>query len=192
MPGARITGPDIGQVMGRIGMSIRGGTLETLTLASLEAKKIEQREIQKASGGDMRMSGVGRARGRQGNAKVGVRYDIRGGEVPWSKIKATGPLHLLERDTGGRVIRSAYLRGAGRKYSGQKAPIQGPGLMGRNFRGDRRAVLNIPGIGYRRSARHPGTKGKHPFAIGQKKAIKPVQRIMRQRTFRVIKKAAKP
>ena len=96
---ANIQGPNIGALLGNVGGAIKRGSIKTLETASLKAKQIEEAEIRRATGGDLRMSGVGRSRGKPGNAKVGVRYDSdKSGEIPTTKIKATGPLHLLERD----------------------------------------------------------------------------------------------
>ena len=56
-------------------------------------------------------------------------------------VKVIGPYQLIERDTKPHTIP--------RRRRNQK-------------------VLNIPGIGYRRSVHHPGTRGKGPF----EKAVK--------------------
>jgi hypothetical protein len=73
--------------------------------------------------------------GRAG-AKVGAKVDtLKAGTV---LVKVTGPYQLIERDT--KAHREPRARRAG----------------------GRRALL-IPGVGYRRSVQHPGTKGKHPF-----------------------------
>jgi hypothetical protein len=71
----------------------------------------------------------------KGGARVGVKVEsLKAGSAI---VKATGPYQLIERDTAAhRVPRAA--------------------------RGKKRVLL-IPGIGYRRSVHHPGTKGKHPF-----------------------------
>jgi hypothetical protein len=71
--------------------------------------------------------------GKRG-ARVGARFD----RAPSGDylVKATGPYQLIERDT------SAHTQPRPRR---------------------KRKVLLIPGVGYRRSVRHPGTKGRHPF-----------------------------
>lgn len=53
-----------------------------------------------ASTGDSRLSGVGRS-----GAKVGARYDVKGAGNPTALIRATGPLHLIERPTSAHPIR---------------------------------------------------------------------------------------
>lgn len=84
-------------------------------------------------------SGVLSGVGKRG-AKVGAKTEpLRVGSAI---VKATGPYQLIERDT-----------------AGHREPRAGRA---------KRRVLLIPGVGYRRSVHHPGTKGKHPFekAIG--------------------------
>jgi hypothetical protein len=51
-------------------------------------------EIRTASGGNNRLSGVGRR-----GARVGARYDVNTGPNPSALISAKGPLHLLEHPT---------------------------------------------------------------------------------------------
>ena len=223
MPGrANVSGPDIGRLMYSIGSSIKRGSIVTITHAAAEGKKYGEREIRKASGGDMKMSGVGRVRGRPGDARVGIRYDINPrGELPSATVKATGPLHLLERDTSPHYVTSAWGGGSRRRRAGDPGGASSvykrgrKGVMGSTERatisvmsalgfsvgggpttgkGGRRAVLNMnsSGIGFRRYGTSKGTKGKHPFRNGYQRAQKPISRIMRTNTFRIIQKAAKP
>jgi hypothetical protein len=72
--------------------------------------------------------------GRRG-AKIGAKYEILGNGT--AIVKATGPYQLIERDTAGH----GEPRGSRRK----------------------KRVLSIPGVGFRRSVHHPGTRGKHTF-----------------------------
>lgn len=58
---------------------------------AMVAKREMTASIQPATGGDMRLSGVGRR-----GARVGVRYRIADGKA---YVTATGPLHLLEGGT---------------------------------------------------------------------------------------------
>lgn len=118
-----------------------------LTKASMEAKTILTSSIRQAVGPDMRMSGVGRR-----GAKVGVQWDIKGHTNPTSLVRATGPLHFVERSS--RPHRIPKLRARGRK---------------------RYAV--IPGVGVRASANHPGTKAKRPWARAVPLVAKAVPRV---------------
>jgi hypothetical protein len=67
--------------------------------AALLTTRTIRAEIRAATGGDMRLSGVGRR-----GARVGARYDIKGVENPTALITATGPLHLIERPTRPHLI----------------------------------------------------------------------------------------
>jgi hypothetical protein len=92
-------------------------------------------EIRGASGGDMRLSGVGRR-----GARVGAKFTVGGGSDPTAIIRATGPLHLIERDTDPHGIRP-------KRRSKAKALRLANGMV-------------------RASANHPGTRGKHPWQKG--------------------------
>lgn len=135
------------------------------TIVAAGARKAAAKQedvIRFDSGGDMRLSGVGRRRGRAGGARLGVRVRIQGNSA---EVLASGPLPLIDRNVPGHVIRSAYVRGAYRttRTGGQ---ILGPAAP--TIRGDRRAVIAIPGVGFRRSARHPGTRGKDTWDRGKR------------------------
>ncbi len=196
-------GSDVAQMVLRISKAVDKGSLGTLSKAASQAEAIQQKEIAKASGGDSKLSGVGRAKSAAkaaagkdvGNIAIDVVQRVtKTGGSPEIVLSVKGPLPLIENDTPGRVIRSAYATGAGRrarksKKHGQLSQMAGPGL---SFGGGRSAILEIPGIGVRRSARHPGTKGKYPWRIGRKKAEPAIAKTMRSRTFNVVKGAAKP
>jgi hypothetical protein len=192
MPGAKITGPSIPDIMGRLGGAIKKGQTETLYKASAKAKTIHQQHMRAAIGGDMRMSNVGKR-----GARISIKYRVgKKGELPWASIKVTGPAQLIERDTRAHPIyprgTSGGRQGAGRKkkFNATVGPfaMQGPIAVGK-----KRGNLIMPPVsGFRRSAFHPGTTGKHPFARGQKAAQPAVLRIIRGNMFRVIKAAAVP
>lgn len=183
---AGITGPDLAGLMVNMGKAVGAGSKATVSTAALAAKRIHEREIARVAGNDMSLSGVGAAKGRKGNTKVGVRFKLEGdSNAPQAFIKATGPLHIVERDTDGHVIRSAYSKGKRRKG------FVGPATAGQ-FSGGRNAAVNIPGVGFRRSARHPGTTGQHPWRKGTVKAAPVIRKTMSGRTATIIKKAARP
>jgi hypothetical protein len=109
-----------------------------LLAAVIETKKIIKASMAKAIGGDMRM----------GKKRINIRDDkIRRGYI----VRATGPAHLIERNTSPHRIAPKRRRGRGRG----------------------RGVLAIPGIGFRPYVNHPGTTGKHPFEKGAKAAVRP-------------------
>jgi hypothetical protein len=93
------------------------------------------RDEVRAATGDNRLSGVGRR-----GARVGAKYDVSGGTNPTAVIRATGPLHLIDRDTDPHTI-------APRKRRGAKA-------------------LRLANGSFAASVRHPGTRGKHVWGKG--------------------------
>jgi hypothetical protein len=182
-------GPKIGAGMVRMAKAIEHGSADTVGAAALDAKAKHQAVIAADSGGDSVLSGVNKSKGRAGGAKVGVKYDLKKGPRPSAFIKATGPLHLLDRPTAGRVIRSSYAKGRGRRgFTGPTLPGQ---FSGRGMGPNKPAVLNIPGIGFRASARHPGTKGKQTWRKGRKAAEPAIRKAMTKRTTNIIKGAAR-
>ena len=64
-------------------------------------------EVRAATGGDMKLSGVGRK-----GARVGAKYTLGGGSNPTALIKATGPMQLLEHNTRPHIIKPRKRRGA--------------------------------------------------------------------------------
>lgn len=163
----------------KVSKAAESGKRDTLHAAGQAAKKVHLKRIRKDSGGDLKLSGVNRAKGRPGGVKVGARYDVSNRQVT---IKATGPMPLIANDTAGRVIRSAYAKGRRRKG------FVGP-TFGGQFKGDRRAVLNIPGIGYRRSVRHPGTRGKGTWTKSVKPAKKAANEAITDMHINIVKRA---
>lgn len=109
-----------------------------------------------------------RVKGKTGRpSRIGAAYRLDKGRNQ-ALVFARGPLHLVERDTKAHGEprnarrRAKYQRARDAKgriikkgQAGYVAPVL---LKKAGFR-----VLNIPGIGYRASVKHPGTKGKHPF-----------------------------
>lgn len=208
-----------------IGRSQRTG----VERASFAMKKRITAEASRASGGDGRLSGAK-------NARISVRYDVKGDRNPTGLIRALGPWQLVEFDTnphfitsrsgtGSRRSRAARLGGSGsrtlrgvtittaagntlaftsgdlraalgssrrRNTSGRLGDALGVEIV--DFRrsritegatlgfgpvapgaaaglGGRRASLDIPGIGWRKYARHPGTRGKKPWSRGRDRGL---------------------
>lgn len=104
----------------------------------------EQRRRIRAITGDGRLSGTRK------NARVGVNYKVRdSAQGTYARIQATGPMPLIERDT-----------------PAHKIPRRNARLRRRVGSASRRKVVVIPGVGVRASAKHPGTRGQHPFEKG--------------------------
>ena len=109
----------------------------------------------------------------------------------------TGP------DLAGLMVNISKAIGAGSKATVSTAALSakriherrkgfvGPASAGQ-FTGGRNAAVNIPGVGFRRSARHPGTTGQHPWRKGATKAAPVIRKTMSSRTASIVKKAAKP
>lgn len=194
----RAAGPDIGRRMQKLAATIEGASVDTVKASAEVAKKRQLDVMRRDSGGDLKLSGVNAAKGRGGNAKIGVNYRARKstgiGVGATAFVKATGPLQIINNDTAGRVIRSAYSTGratVSRRTVARRGFV-GPVLPGQFSEGGRRAVLNIPGVGFRRSARHPGTKGKQTWQRGRKQAEPDVAKSMRGRTTATIKRGMRP
>lgn len=105
--------------------------------------------------------------GKTKKKRIGVRYDLRKDKKA-AIVKATGPAHLIERDTdkhtipkdlGGTLTHTA----SGRKRSAKSAAKRAEQARTRNVR---KYVIN--GKVRSGSIKHPGTKGKHPFEKGVK------------------------
>lgn len=116
---------------------------------SASALHIKRQVMQRlgSSGAPVLLRGVGKK-----GVKVGVRYDVKTFTANTTAlITATGPFQLVERDTKAHAMPRQRKRG-------------------------RKRALKIPGVGFRASARHPGTKGKHPFAKGVQDAMPKVRK----------------
>lgn len=126
----------------KMGGELRRLERNMVLVAAQTVKTSVQTQLGAAGVQNGKLRGVGKR-----GAKVGVRYDVLGDKA---LVRATGPFHLLERDTKAHQIP---------KVRGARA---------------RKRVVVIPGVGVRAWANHPGTKGKHPWAKGVAAAI-PVQ-----------------
>lgn len=163
----------------------------TTKQAAQRARKIQDRAIRRVAGSDMRLSGAGgRATRKRGGAKVGARAVPSRRFENAHAVLASGPLHLVERDTDGHLV--TPLGTKGRSVSGRRVARKGQGslLLGTfTFSGTRQQVLNISGIGYRKWARHGGTRGQAPWAKGRQQAEKDVDRYIRGSMGDAIRKA---
>lgn len=126
-------------------MSVELSKLEhrTVEVAALAVKASVTAQMAAAGVNGGRLRGVGKR-----GAKIGVRYDITDKKA---LVRATGPFHLIERDTKAHRIPRE------RKTTRAK-----------------KRTVNIPGVGLRAYAEHPGTSGKHPWKKGVVAAM-PIQ-----------------
>lgn len=139
---------------------------DDLTLAQVkEASQIIKTEVTRRA--PKKLSGVGKR-----GARIGVRYNVdRFGDAFEAKslVFATGPFHLIERATEAHRIPRAEV-GRGKRRRANTKPIV------------------IPGVGVRRSAQHPGTKGKYPWRKGNAAAEEKVQQVLTSKTATVIRR----
>jgi len=100
--------------MGNIEGAITRSRSETVAKSALAAKKVHEKFIRAATGGDMKLSGVGvTPQGKGKGAKVGVRFDLKGGSWdPEALLKATGPMHFVENPMGPHRITSRRMSGS--------------------------------------------------------------------------------
>lgn len=190
-----LEGPKITRVMANFAKAIEQGSAETVKRSAEVAKAEQLRRMRADSGGDLKLSGVNAAKGRAGNAKINAKYKLTkgtGGSAT-ALITAEGPLQIINNDTSGHVIRSAWGAGTrggrgGRGTRGFTGPVL-PGQFGGGGRGGK-AVLNTP-FGFRRSVRHPGTKGKQTWQLGRRDAEPKIRTSMSKRTTAVIAKGMK-
>jgi hypothetical protein len=159
----------LAKTVGQFAKEARGfsQTLEKVERESVRASALlvttaVRRNIVAVSGGDFRLSGMGRR-----GARVGARFDekVTGGKAS-ALVRATGPLQIVEGDTKPHSI----------------------GPKKRGPRGRRRA-LRIPGIGFRNVVKHPGTRGKHPFERGVNESLPKVPAIVQRTVSQAMRKA---
>lgn len=181
-----VKGPKAGAHFLKMAKVIEGASAETVSAAADRAAKLQDERIKRDSGGDNVLSGVGKG------TRVGVRVNVNKRKTsPTALVAASGPLQIINNNTAGHVIRPKGVTGRQRRgFIGPTLPGQ---FRARNIIGPQKApVLNIPGIGFRRSARHPGTRGKQTWQRATKRAYPAATKIMRGRTWNVVKGAARP
>jgi hypothetical protein len=121
----------------RAGIALERSQPEATKRAAQAAKDRMLVEVRRAAP-NLVLRGVGKK-----GAKLGVRYTVLN---TTAIVRATGPLHLVERDTKPHVI--------------------GP----KSRKGKRRGAVRLPDGQFRGVIHHPGTKGKHPWAKGAEAA----------------------
>lgn len=151
------------------GTAIAGSQTEALNRAALKLKRSVEASRDRVTG-DGRLSGVG-------NARLGVRYDIKGSTNPTALLRVTGPWQLIERDTrpAGRVTGKV-----GRVRGGRRVNRE------RNVRiafGARGALSGVRPMrtpwGPKSAIQDRGTRGQHPFKKGVEAGTKPALQELR-------------
>jgi hypothetical protein len=151
---------DLKRRVDKIETAIDRSARESVRLAAQTAKSIQLDVMKADAGGDLKLSRVRSGKG----AAIGARYDLRGmGRESTAEVKATGPVPLIAN------------------------PSKPHPIPRKNAR--RRKVLNIPGIGVRASAQHPGTKGKDTWNRGREKAEPKIKTVIGRNTDQAVAKA---
>jgi hypothetical protein len=126
---ASSVGKQVASRLNKVAREVNGASKPAVNKAANIVKTFTLVEVTKASGGDLRLSGVGRK-----GAKVGVRYKIGGasGDVE-AVVSATGPLHFVEHDTkpGPRHRRKGRRGRANAFGAGPPKPAMHPGTKGK-------------------------------------------------------------
>ena len=147
-------GPDAAKIFVGMGKALKRDRTDILGKAAGRAKIAHVSEIRKASS-TMRLRNVG-----ANGSRLGVSYNVKpkGFAMATGLIRATGPMHIIERDTRPHKM------------------VSGP------------VTLRVHGYGkgffYR--VNHPGTKGKKPWAKGKLKAAPLISKTIRGRSHKTI------
>jgi hypothetical protein len=112
--------------------------------------------VAQATGGDMTLSRVRSGKGARVDTVVRM---VGSGSRTQARVVPVGPIMLIERPTRRHVQPFSYNRG--RRYAMAGEQLAGGGTA-RRKRAVRARAMNIPGVGWRTSVNHPGTKGKQP------------------------------
>ena len=172
---------DLAVSLSRAPAAIRDGQRRGVKASALKVTTEIRQATARDTGGDSRLSGVGKS-----GAKLGARFKLYGGENPTAYITATGPYHLLERNTSARFIIPRGWR-VSRRYTNLvkkgKLPADGKVI----YLGGAKA-LKFDGR-FAMTAEHPGTRGKHTFERAWKRAAPEAPRIFQREVSAALRKA---
>lgn len=147
-----------GKVAG-LGPAMRAAEVEGVRKAALSVTTSVRSSIRDAApSGQLRMNGKPK--------KIGASFKMAGSGRPYAVIRATGPLHLLERNTSAHFIPRVAQKSLVTYRLNKKTGRLTAGQKKRRGRAGGGTTLSIPGIGFRKSVTHPGTTGKRPFERG--------------------------
>lgn len=157
------TSTNVAQFAGKLhagGAAIQGATAQAVFESALVGKGIFQ-----ANMGTTRLRNVGK-----NGARVGARFDMKGGANPTALLRYTGPAHLINNPTSPHVIepRGRTRTAGGRKRKGAQA-------------------LTIGG-NVRAYAHHPGTSGKAFYQRSVPQVATAAVMIMRRSTSTALRK----
>ena len=144
--GTSRSGHEMGSKIVAVGLAINRSSRDAVGRAALAAKEAQLAELDRVTT-NRTLRGVG----RQG-ARLGVRYDVKGTKNPTALVQATGRAWpIIEGDTKPHEISP---RASRHRKSATGATT----------------LMLSDGV-FRAKVQHPGTKGKHPWAKGQLRAI---------------------
>lgn len=140
-----------------LGPKMREAEVAAVKAGAQQAVGLIRDEIRAvAPGGTLKMNGKPK--------RVGASFKMGTGSQ--ASVSAEGPMQLIERDTASHF----EPRGSSSTLLGYRTNKRtGATTVRERKRRGRSAVkvLSIPGIGFRRTVIHPGTKGRHPFEKGK-------------------------
>ncbi len=169
---------DLAVSLSRAPAGIREGEQRGVRKAALYTTGLIRDDTRRDTG-DSRLSGVGKR-----GARVGAQFKIDGGDSnPTATIRATGPYHLLERDTVPRAIAPR-----GRTLSKRYLARVSAGLTPRRAQYLKGAKALKFGGRFAASVSHPGTRGKHTFERAWKRAAPRTTKIYAAEVSAALKK----
>lgn len=174
---------DLARTASALPHALQDAQVRGVQRAALAVTKSIRAEIRTATGGDGRLSGVGRR-----GAKVGARYDVRGRVNPTALITAIGPLHLIDRDTDPHPI---VPRGRRVSKRWQNAVAKGKADPSRPVYLSGARALKFSNGNLRPYAFHPGTRGKHVWGRGVAKSAPVTKDIFDQAIHAAVVKAVR-
>ena len=128
---------DVARMAAELPQELQRAQVRGVQKAALQVTRGIRSEVRSATGGDNRLSGVGKR-----GTRVGAKYTVTGSVNPTAFIKATGPMQLIEHPTSPHEIKPKARR-----------------------RGKNKA-LRFDSGNFARSAKHPGTRPYRPFERG--------------------------
>jgi hypothetical protein len=172
---------DLAASLSRAPEALRRGQYNGIKVAALHVTTEIRDATRRATGGDSRLSGVGKS-----GAKLGAKYKIYGWSNPTAYITATGPYHLLERDTSPhRIIPRG--RRVSKRWENAVRKGRLPADSKKIFLGGKKA-LAFNGRLYS-SVQHPGSAGKHTFERTWKRVAPDTPKIFEREVEAELRKA---
>ncbi len=172
------------------GEAAQKGARVAVEKAAFEMKASIVAEAKSATGGDMLISHLGSKRSiGAGGARLSVVYDIKGTNHPVALVRAVGPWGLVEHGAKAHEILPKLKRITGTGASRARRQRDLSLAFGARGALSGSKPMKVPGSprGYAYRVRHPGTKGKKPWAKGTARALP----LLRSRTPTVFFEAAK-